>query len=345
MKGPGLKDRINAFCLLGKIMKEACQAKPQTEHARKLRIVAEKQQFINKWFTPFYVFESISALAGQLNKKGLDAWLKAYDINNYTGSPKRIGVIMAGNIPLVGFHDFLCVLITGNILVGKISSKDAELIKAISSILIDLEPGFKNYIILKSNTIDKFDAVIATGSNNTSRYFDYYFGTKPHIFRKNRNSIAVIDPDISNTDLYKLGKDVFYYFGLGCRSVSKIYLHADFNIKKLKDAWSDYSDHASIKPYKNNYIYNKALFTIGNTAFHDLGFILLKENDGLNSPVSVLYFSRYKNETDLWADIGYRRGDIQTIIGKNNIPFGMAQFPALNDYADGIDTIYFLLNL
>lgn len=345
MKGPGLTDRINAFCRLGDIMKEACKDKPHSEAGGKLRSIARQQQEKNSWFTPRYVFESISALADILNIENLTLWTQSYNIADRVDCPKRIGVIMAGNIPLVGFHDLLCVLITGNIFIGKTSSKDSELIGTITSILTDIEPRLKDYIILKEDTIDNFNAVIATGSNNSSRYFEYYFGSKPHIFRNNRNSVALIHSDTKDSDLEKLGKDVFYYFGLGCRNVSKIFLPSGFKIERLKKAWTDYADHINIIPYHNNYKYNKAIFRLENSKYHDLDFILLRENPGLSSPVSVLYYSIYEDEREIWADINLRIDQIQTIVGKGHTPFGRAQSPSINDYADGIDTIDFLLNL
>ncbi len=340
-----LANRIKAFSQLGSIMKEACSDRPVGNHANKLNSLAVNQYINNPWFTKDYVSESITALAKSLDESSLTSWLKPYHLESINRDPKRIAVIMAGNIPLVGFHDFLCVLITGNIFIGKTSSKDTELIGAITSILTDIEPLFKDYIILKEDTIDDFNAVIATGSNNSSRYFEYYFGSKPHIFRNNRNSVAVINSDTKDSDLKELGKDVFYYFGLGCRNVSKLYLPSDFKIERLKNAWTDYADHINIIPYHNNYKYNKAIFRLENTEYHDLDFILLRENPGLSSPVSVLYYSMYEDEREIWADINLRIDQIQTIVGKGHTPFGKAQSPKINNYADGIDTIDFLLNL
>ncbi len=340
-----LAKRIKAFSRLGEIMMEACLDKPAGDYAQSLRLLAERQQSNNSWFTPFYVFESISALARLLNSESLTAWLQTYHINDYNESPKRIGVIMAGNIPLVGFHDFLCVLITGNILVGKSSSKDSELIKAISSILLKLEPGFKDFIILNEDTIEDPYAVIATGSNNTSRYFEYNYGQLPHIFRNNRSSVAIIYSEISDTELKDLGKDVFYYYGLGCRNVSRLYLPLNFDIYRLAAAWKEYASHINTEPYRNNYYYNRALFVTEETEYHDLDYLLLKKDHGYSSPVSVLYYSFYKNPQEVDAELSLNPDQIQTIVGKGHTPFGTAQYPTLNDYADGIDTIDFLLNI
>jgi len=345
MSGPGLSDRIAAFSRLGEVMMDACSSDPVSPQGSKLRELALNLYKSNPWFIPQFVINSIEALALNLKEDILEKWLAPYSVDQQNRHILKFGVVMAGNIPLVGFHDFLSVLITGNIFLGKTSSKDTELINALASILIETDPRFKDYIILKEDTIDGFDAVIATGSNNSSRYFEYYFGSKPHIFRKNRNSAAIIDSETEDYDLEKLGKDIFYYFGLGCRSVSKLYLPADFKINRLKNNWTAYSDLLSYIPYHNNYKYNKALYSLENKAYYDHGLVLLKEDAGFSSPVSVLNYSLYKNEKEIKTDLEIRKDQIQTIVGKGYTPFGMSQFPALNDYADGIDTIKFIQNL
>lgn len=340
-----LADRIKAFSQLGLIIKEACSEQPSDKMAKNLKRLAECQYLNNSWFTPYYVNKSLSAIADSLREDLLPDWLKPYPILSSVKEPKKIVVIMAGNIPLVGFHDFLSVLISGNIIIAKTSSKDRELISEIQAILLKIEPLFKDYIILTDDKINNHDAVIATGSNNSSRYFEYHYGSKPHIFRKNRNSVAIVSQDISDKELVELGKDVFYYFGLGCRNVSKLYLPPGFDIMRLKKTWSEFARFMDITPYRNNYNYNKALFKVDKTEFKDLGFVLLKEDTGLSSPISTLYYSYYRNIEDLKAELLFNSDKIQAIVGKGHIPFGQAQYPALNDYADGIDTIEFISNL
>lgn len=340
-----LAKRIKAFSRLGSIMNEACSDKPAGNHARRLNRTAVSQYINNPWFTEDYVIESISALARSLDEASLNTWLKPYHLEAINSDPKRIGVIMAGNIPLVGFHDFLCVLISGNILAGKTSSKDSELIKVISSILTELEPGFKDSIIQREDTTEDLYAVIATGSNNTSRYFEYNYGQLPHIFRKNRNSVAIIHSGISDAELKDLGKDVFYYYGLGCRNVSRLYLPFDFDINRLAETWKEYASHMKVVPYRNNYSYNRALYMAEETEYQDLDYLLLKEDHSYSSPISVLYYSFYKSPQELDAELALNRDQIQAIAGKGHTPFGTTQYPALNDYADGVDTIEFLLNL
>ena len=250
---------------------------------------------------------------------------------------------MAGNIPLVGFHDFLTVLISGNNLIAKTSSKDSELIVFISEILCQVNPDFRNKIEFTDGTLTGFDVVIATGSNNTSRYFEYYFNKYPNIIRKNRTSISIIDGNETRSELEALGADIFSYFGLGCRNVSKIYIPEGYDLSKLSAHWVALSKCIDHQKYANNYDFNKAVYLVNREAFHDAGFILMKEDSKLASPVSVLYYEYYESQYAVKQQI-YQLGDkIQCIAGKHYIPFGKTQSPHLWDYADGIDTLQFLL--
>ena len=250
---------------------------------------------------------------------------------------------MAGNIPLAGFHDFLSVLISGNNLIVKTSSKDSELIVYISDILCSINPSFRDNIEFAEGTLSNFDIVIATGSDNSSRYFDYYFGKYPSIIRKNRNSIAIIEGDETGDELEGLGTDIFSYFGLGCRNVSKIYVPKGYDFRSMIRYWDTFAGVISHPKYANNYDFNKAVYLVNKEAFYDAGYILLKEDSRISSPVSVLYYEYYESQTALKQQIELLKEKIQCMIGRHNIPFGKAQSPNLWDYADGIDTIEFLL--
>jgi hypothetical protein len=345
MKGPVLSDRINAFCRLGELMLDSCQEHPEGDLAPGFRETALNQYKNNSWFDPPQVFNNIQSLADNLTSSKLSNWLNPYSLEDNIDKPKKIGVIMAGNIPLVAFHDFLSILLSGNIMIGKTSSKDTDLIVELSSILCALEPAFKDYIHINSENLDNCDAIIATGSNNSARYFEYHYGGKAHIFRKNRNSIAIIDADTTYHELQNLGKDVFDFYGLGCRSVSKIFVPEGFDIGCFQKAWSEYSKLTKNKAYNNNYSYNKAILSLENASLYDLDFVLLKEDAGYSSPVAVIYFSYYNNRLSLKSEINSNSQKVQAIVGNGYIPFGLAQSPELNDYADGIDTIEFLINL
>jgi hypothetical protein len=250
---------------------------------------------------------------------------------------------MAGNIPLVGFHDFLSVLISGNSIIAKTSSKDAELIIYLSEILCSINPGFRERIRFTDGLLTGFDAVIATGSDNSSRYFEYYFGKYPHIIRKNRNSIAVIDGTETDTELENLGIDIFSYFGLGCRNVSKAFLPEGYDFHTMIKNWDKFSDVINHNKFANNYDYNMAIYLVNKEKFLDTGYLLLKESTELSSPVSVLYYEFYNSVQTVSARINYLREKIQCVTGKNHLAFGKAQFPKLWDYADNIDTLDFLL--
>jgi hypothetical protein len=308
-----------------------------------LNDLINNQQLINPWFTPENVRESLVAIASQLTEENLYKWTSSYPLLKEESSPITVGVIMAGNIPLVGFHDFLSVLISGNKVTAKTSSKDSELIIFISGILCEINPGFRSRIEFTDSTLKGFDAVIATGSNNSSRYFEYYFGKYPSIIRRNRNSIAVIEGNESDAELEALGKDIFTYFGLGCRNVSKIYLPNGYNVSELARHWEAYSGCISNQKYANNYDFNKAVFIVNKEKFTDTGFVLMKEETKIASPVSVLYYEYYSSLNDVIKQAELLKENIQCTIGRHFIEFGKAQSPHLWDYADGTDTIEFLL--
>lgn len=286
---------------------------------------------------------AIGAIAGELTQENLRKWCSSYPALEAEYQPLNAGVIMAGNIPLVGFHDMLCVLISGNRLIAKASSKDSDLVVLISDILEKINPEFSELITITEGTITDFDVIIATGSDNSSRYFEYYFGRYPNIIRKNRNSIAVLDGNETKEELEKLGTDIFSYFGLGCRNVSKVYIPKGYDIKQLAGCWDKFSGIISHNKYANNYDYHKAVFLVNREHYLDTGFLLLREHSGISSPVAVLYYEYYKNQEAFKSVAERNSNKIQCITGRNHVPFGKAQMPALWDYADGIDTIEFLL--
>jgi hypothetical protein len=297
----------------------------------------------NPWFTAENVRLAITAIAEELTEDNLTCWTKAYPALREENKPMRVGVIMAGNIPLVGFHDFLSVLITGNTLLAKTSSKDYELLNYVSDMLCKLNPGFKERIEFTESTLINFDAVIATGSDNSSRYFNYYFGKYPHIIRRNRNSIAILEGDETSDEIEALGTDIFSYFGLGCRNISKIYVPRGYDIREITTNWKNFSRVITHRKYANNYDFNKAVWLVNKETFYDSGFLLLKEDARISSPVSVLHYEYYESQDAVKQQTELLKKKIQCVVGKHNIPFGKAQRPHLWDYADGIDTIEFLL--
>lgn len=305
----------------------------------------ELSQSHNGWFTPENVYFSIQSWADALTEENLSTWLKEYNFENTT--PKNVGLILAGNIPLVGFHDFLCVLISGHNVLVKTSSNDQYLIKFLANYLIHLDERFAHKIHFIEGKLDNFDAVIATGSNNTARYFEYYFKDKPSIIRKNRNSVAILTGNESKEDLIHLGEDIFRYFGLGCRNVSKLFVPKDYDFKTFFEAMFTYSDIIQYEKYANNYDYNKAVFLMSNFKLLDNEFLLLKEDESYSSTIGTLFYEYYNNIDEITAKLNVDTDKIQCIVSKNinHIAFGQTQKPKLWDYADNIDTIAFLLNL
>lgn len=350
-----LEKRINAFVELGSFLTQY-SSKHQNDKLVVLNqlffndfdILINNQKPFNGWFTPENVALAIDAVAGMLTRENLEKWLIKYSIKE-NNIPKRVGVVMAGNIPLVGFHDFLSVLITGNIVVAKTSKEDSLLIKKIAEILIKIEPDFKQQIEF-TDKLENFDAVIATGSNNTARYFEYYFGKYPNIIRKNRNSVAVLSGHETAEELVELGKDIFQYFGLGCRNVSKLYVPKNYSFNLFFESiLKDYQHVVDNNKYGNNYDYNRAVYLLGNNALLDNNFVLLKEEASLSSPVAVLHYEFYNDLEQLTQQLKIQNEQIQCIVSHLDIPqainLGKAQQPDLWDYADGVDTLEFLLKV
>lgn len=296
----------------------------------------------NPWFTPGSVNVAFEGVKRYLDPARLRQWTSHYDLKSR--SARTIAVIMAGNIPLAGFHDLLSVLISGHSLMAKLSSKDSVLPSYLIDKLIEIEPRFRERISLPAQ-LKNFDAVIATGSDNSARYFQYYFGKYPHIIRQNRTSCAVVSGKETSQDLALLGRDVFTYFGLGCRSVSKIFIPEDYDPTQLIHAWDIYVDIIHHHKYHNNYDYQKSILLVNKIPFYDSGFVILQENEKLVSPISVVYLERYTNPTDIASRLTAVADKIQCTVGDPNagyVPFGQAQSPELWDYADNVDTMKFL---
>jgi len=329
---------INALKTVGQLM---IHLNPE------LLAIIESAQHHNAWFTPVEVKKSLSSLGKMLNEAELEQWFSTITI---TSSPKKVGLILAGNIPLVGFHDILCVIATGNIALIKLSSSDDKLVPAIIAQLIAIEPSIAEHIQYVERLKD-FDAIIATGSNNSSRYFDYYFGKVPHIIRKNRNSVAVLSGNETPAEIEALGHDIFDYFGLGCRNVSKIYVPTGYQIKNFFEPLEKYQPIINHFKYNNNYDYNKSIYLVNSVKHLDNGFLLVKEDTAIASPLGVLFYEEYNSISELENLLQKESENIQCVIShldlnlnKPKIAFGEGQYPKLWDYADEVNTIEFLNN-
>ncbi len=340
-----LEDRINAFVALG----EEISKMLQNEGADKELSKFMEASYSNEWFTEEHIKYSLNALADNLKKENFDAWLKRYQGIEST-EKKRVGVVTAGNIPLVGFHDFLCVLISGYELVIKMSSKDDKLLRGIIDLLISFNSEFEDLIRLEKENLKDFDAIIATGSDNTSKYFEYYFGKYPNIIRKNRNSVAVLTGEESEDELNSLADDIMMYFGLGCRNVSKLYLPEGYDIQKVFKVLFKYKHFVDHNKYANNYTYNKSIYMMNKVPFWENGFAILKEDIGMASPISVIYFEYYSSIETVKERLAIDKENIQCVVAKDgtiegSVAFGQAQQPQLWDYADNVDTMKFLSEL
>lgn len=308
----------------------------------------ELSQSHNGWYTQEQVYFAIESWATTLTEKNMNIWLSNYT-NLEREIPKTIGLVLAGNIPLVGFHDFLSVLISGHKVQVKTSSNDQYLLPFLAKYIITLEPRMNNFITFTKGKLTNFDAVIATGSNNTARYFEYYFKNKPAIIRKNRNSIAILNGEETKEQLTDLGEDIFRYFGLGCRNISKLFVPKGYDFKTFFESIFKYQEIIHYEKYANNYDYNKAVFLMSNYELIDNGFITLKEDTSYSSPISSIFYEYYENLDLLKERIQLEQDQIQCIVSNNlvsnSILFGQTQKPNLWDYADNIDTITFLSKL
>jgi hypothetical protein len=305
----------------------------------------QQARIYNGWFTEVNVRYAAGGIAHLLEPSAMQQWLSRYPALDVQRTPRRVGIIMAGNIPFVGFHDLLCVLLAGQHAVVKTSSEDAGLTAALLQILFCIAPEMATSVRLTNGKIGEIDAVIATGSDNTARYFEHYFGRIPRIVRKNRTSVALLDGTETDAELAALGEDVFRYFGLGCRNVGKVFIPQNFDLDRLFGALFTWKDIINHNKYANNYDYNKAVWLLDRAPIVENGFLILKEEASLNSPVAALYYERYSDASAVKAQLRDLESKLQCVVGHGQIPFGSGQFPGPGDYADNVDTLEFLLGL
>lgn len=337
-----LNERIAALQALGQVLESG-----QDEY---LAATIKRAAIHNPWFTETNQQQAIDAIATHmLRSKPMAEWLQAYNIAEET-SAQPVGLVLAGNLPLVGFHDILCVFVSGHRARIKLSDKDPYLLPALLRALKNIDERTAAYFELVPRLND-FSAVIATGSNNSARYFEAYFGEYPNIIRRNRNGIAVLSGEETDEELIALGLDVFSYFGLGCRNVAKLYVPENYNFDPLLEALHHFKHLANHTKYKNNFDYNYALFLLNSVDYKANGCILMKEGAALQSSIATLNFEYYTELDKLQVELDSRREEIQLVVSKlplKNLPcfdFGEAQQPSLSDYADGVDTLAFLLSI
>ncbi len=348
-----LQERINAFVKLGDFLRqfsnEVISKADNVEHnevffdgfKHQIKLAQEH----NGWFTAENIRFALKSWADALTLTNLETWLNPYTIKNV--SPKQVAIIMAGNIPLVGFHDFLSVLITGHKVLVKQSSNDKHLLPFLAKYIEYVEPKFKGAISFTEAKVENFDAVIATGSNNTARYFEYYFKNKPSIIRNNRNSVAVLTGNETPEDLKNLSEDIFRYYGLGCRNVSKLYVPKGYKFDAFFEGIYHWHPIVEKAKYANNYDYNKAVYLMSEFDMLENGFFMIKEDESFASPIATLFYEYYDSTENLKTELEAKKNQIQCIVSRgfieNEIAFGHTQKPELWDYADSVDSIEFLL--
>ena len=348
-----LATRISAFAQLGRALELFAKKSPWPGHSSGLtedeynafEAALTQARVRNGWFTEEQVRFAAQGLSMMLDQQALETWLADYPGLDAAHAPKTIGIIMAGNIPFVGFHDLLCVLLCGHRARVKIASDDAGLTPALIQLLSCFSPEMAAQVEVPTGKLGEVDAMIATGSDNTARYFEHYFGKLPRIVRKSRTSVAVLDGSETEAELAALGEDVFRYFGLGCRNVGKLFIPQDFDLDRIFGALFSWKEIINHNKYANNYDYNKAVWLLDRAPIVENGFLIVKEEKTLNSPVAALYFERYADASALEAILKEEEGRLQCIVGHSHIPFGEAQYPGPSEYADNVDTLKFLLEL
>lgn len=350
-----LEQRINAFVKLGAFLNQFSSeeiVKNENIEYNDMFFDGFKHQIKlaeehNGWFTKNNISFAIKGWTKSFEKSNIQKWLKDYDFTNV--SPKKVAIIMAGNIPLVGFHDFLCVLISGHSVLVKQSSNDKHLLPYLAKYLEQVEPEFKGKIEFTEQELKNFDSVIATGSNNTARYFEYYFKNKPSIIRKNRNSVAVLNGKETEEQLQALAEDIFRYYGLGCRNVSKLFVPKNYNFDSFFKAMFPWNTIINKAKYANNYDYNKAVYLMSEFDMLENGFLMIKEDISYGSPIATVFYEYYNTEEEIKVKLKNNSENIQCVVSKNlvnnEVAFGQTQHPNLWDYADNVDTIAFLLEI
>lgn len=354
---PDIDRRIQAFSRMGEEFLRVSQAMAGqspgglSPRGQELFETAMESPMHNPWFTTRNVGQALESLGQMLQASKLGEWISRYPrLQQAPARPLTVAVIMAGNIPLVGFHDFMSVLISGHNIMVKLSTQDKHLPKAAARLLEEIEPAFSSSVTFCEGILSGFDAVIATGSNNSSRYFDYYFGKYPHIIRGNRSSAAVLTGNETPDQLQELGKDVFSYFGLGCRNVSALFVPESFNPDILCQAWQSHAWVMDNHKFANNYDYQKAVLLINKIPFTDTGFCLLRSHYSLSPPVAVIHLIQWEDTHQLEEMLQLQTRQLQCVVAPEQfqiktaglVPFGKSQQPELWDYADGIDTLDFL---
>lgn len=312
------------------------------------RELIDREQQYNAWFTPDNVTRAVQSIGRMLNPSDLELWLNEMPIATQS---RKVSLVLAGNIPLVGFHDILCVLASRHHALIKASSQDSRLTKWVLAELGKIAPEFNSRYQFVDRLSD-FDAVIATGSNNTSRYFEYYFGRVAHIIRKNRNSVAVLAGNESKAELAQLGHDIFDYFGLGCRNVSKLYVPEGYDFSTFFEGIEHFNPLFNHHKYNNNYDYNKSIYLVNQDKHLDNGFLLVKEDQRMSSPLATLYYERYADLSTVQEKLEQEKDSIQCVATNTPLKFsgqlvhlGESQRPRLWDYADGVNTMEFLAAL
>ncbi|HEX5002351.1 MAG TPA: acyl-CoA reductase [Bacteroidia bacterium] len=340
-----MADLLNAWKQVGSDLQHLLESPDSSPFAGEWQLLLTKANQENPWFGKNEVITAFKGIAHMLSKESLDKWSHSFTLKKTNKVERVVGVIMAGNIPMAGFHDMLCVSLSGHRLQAKLSSDDSVLLPFMLKLLASHHPEAASRISFKGN-LKNADAIIATGSNNTSRYFEYYFGNKPHIFRKNRNSVAVLTGSENEYDLLLLGRDIFTYYGMGCRNVSKLYVPKGYSFDNFFPAMQHYADVMQHNKYMNNFDYNSAVYLLNTMKFLTNNFLIVIEDTSLHSPVSVVHFEYYENEKELSTKLEMVSDQLQCIVSKNGkVGFGQTQLPEVSDYADGVDTMQFLQSI
>ncbi|HKC69919.1 MAG TPA: acyl-CoA reductase [Bacteroidia bacterium] len=345
-----MEKRVQAFLRLRDFLSDFLDGRKnnvyKTKYGQLDELIKEAYSY-NGWFTSEFVKKALHGITLLLEPNKLKEFVTEI---KEPKMPKTVAVIMAGNIPAVGFHDFMCVLLSGNKILIKPSSDDKILITFFAEFLIEIESSLKDFILFTEGKLVSFDAVIATGSNNSALYFEKYFGKYPHIIRKNRTSVAVLTGNETTEELNLLGNDIFDYYGLGCRNVSKLYVPKGYNFNVFYESIFSFADVIQNKKYANNHEYNRAIYLLNQEKFLDNNFLIVRESSSLHSPIAVLFYEEYESIEDISEKLKVMEEELQCVVSNTElsiktVSIGKSQAPAIFDFPDNINTLYFLNNL
>ena len=335
---------IKNFSTLGRSVENALQS---AYNNTLLDRAFEDSLRLNPLFTINMQHEALKIICKKfLNINCLHNWLTPYKELLFERE-STVGIVMAGNLPLVGFHDFLVTMASGSRAQIKLSGKD-RLLPALFEMLCEINPYWRARVAFTEHLPENIDLLIATGGEEASKFFKSEYDEIPKIVRSSRSSIAILKGDETIDELRRLSDDIFLYYGMGCRSVSTLLVPFGYTFELLIEAFKNKENAITSEDYLSAYRYQKALAAMNKSGYSDGGFYILREHSSFPPPMGVLNVLTYRNVDQINEFIDSNKLHLQCVVNRkfnnSNIEFGEAQYPSLDEYADGVNSLEFLLN-